>query len=43
LIDLLMKCTLPSAINTLQPPGWLLLAFEIVASLGYPRKPAQRA
>ena len=34
LIELLMKWTLPSAIRTLQPPGWLLLALANVASLG---------
>ena len=27
-IELLTKCTLPSANSTLQPPGWKLLAFS---------------
>jgi hypothetical protein len=33
-MELLMKYTLPSAISTLQPPEWLLLVLENVASLG---------
>ena len=34
LMELLTNRTLPSAIRTLTPPGWRLLALANVASLG---------